>query len=273
MPCYDCSDCDEAVCCDCGDSFDDCECSSNRGLIQAFLAKKPKTTAPHVGVELEFLAPLNRDQVAQKIEEAGLGEYCLIKGDESVFDRNGSLRGHELNVLCTERNHRRVLRKVCRMFRAMGATVNRTCGMHIHLDMRRRNKERVFSNLVGSQEVLMQMQPRSRQSNSYCNVNPDRNWESARYSGRNAVNAGAYSVHQTIEIRMHSGTINFKKITNWIAILLKIAKKRTVMETVQTRQQLTSALRLSPELRDYMKERIEAFNPPEENPADDAIVA
>jgi len=272
MPCYDCEDCDVENCCYCDEDFDDCECESNRGVIKAFVPKTPKSTQNHLGIEVEFLAPLQRDDIATKIEQAGLGDICQIKADGSVEDDDGSLCGHEMNILCTEANHKTVLRKVCRMFRDIGATVNTTCGLHVHLDMRKRDRQLVYSNLVGVQDILIQMQPRSRRSNNYCPINRDRSFENAaRTYSRYAINATAYSKHRTIEVRLHSGTTNYRKITNWIAILLKVVGKRSVVPQVASVDEMTTILRLPPVLREYVEERIRAFNPADDS--DTAVVA
>lgn len=254
----------DIYCDECGNSESSCRCSG------IYRPKRPTSRVPHIGVEIEFLCDLGSRAVATRFEAAGLADVVYLRGDGSISGRG---TGHEINVLCKEATYKRTIRKVCRTLREMSAIVNRSCGLHVHLDMRHRNKERVFSNLVGMQGVLLKMQPESRRRNSYCMPQAHRDYAQARRSGsRAAINPFAFERHRTIEIRLHTGTTNYKKITNWIAILLKIAGKRTIVEATDQVPEFARVLRLPRALRTYVDQRVTLFSPrsPEETGEDAA---
>jgi Putative amidoligase enzyme len=263
MPCTNdgcgCYDYDE--CCECDQMHDNCVCSEN---YRSLNVKRPLTKARHVGIEIEFLAPILIKDVAKKLDAAGLGGTCQIKGDGSVEDDNGQLAGHELNVLCRESNYRITLRKVCLFLASIGATVNRTCGLHVHIDMRRRDRDLVFHNLVQCQDLFFQMQPKSRLRNNYCRRTEVTSFmEASQTYYRTAINADAYKRHKTIEVRLHAGTTNYEKISCWVAMLLKVADKSSkVVSSVSTVDAMRDKFVLSPRLVRYVRQRVSNFNSP-----------
>jgi hypothetical protein len=73
------------------------------------------------------------------------------------------------------------------------------------------------------------------------------------------VNASALSRHGTIEIRAHSGTVDYLKISNWIS-LLRAVKSADSVYTTDVYAFLDS-LDIDARLRSYVLERIQKFNP------------
>jgi hypothetical protein len=162
-----------------------------------------------------------------------LGEYLLnnhpelrnynIKSDGSIRSPSGYF-GVEFTVFFT-RKDRTPLKNLCKVLSSIGARVNKSCGLHIHLDQRdiinngaainRRLKR--FKNAVNIMALLV---PESRRDNSYCRVAVS-TIDGDRYC---AVNATAIRKYQTIEIRLHSGTIDFNKINNWIDLNYAISR-------------------------------------------------
>jgi hypothetical protein len=143
---------------------------------------------------------------------------------------------------------------------ANNASVNQSCGLHVHIDIRHRRQGVVFNNLVATQSVLYAMQPASRQSNSYCMPNrsnvlkADANGQ--RYLGINRLAIGA---HKTIEIRLHTGTTNAKKIAHWIDLLTRIAHAKKINKVLQSVYEIDRTIDLPPTLKTYMRERVDAF--------------
>jgi hypothetical protein len=86
------------------------------------------------------------------------------------------------------------------------------------------------------ENIIYGLTSASRNSNNYCNKMRD-SWSSAtgaasfddyaiegrsRYYG---VNLQSYTVHGSIEFRMHQGTLNPQKIKHWVIFLLKLVQK------------------------------------------------
>lgn len=150
------------------------------------------------------------------------------------------------------------LDKLCSVLRELGAKVNKTCGLHVHLDMRHVNNNRELSrigrNFKCSLPILRRMVPSSRQHNTYCRLDMSR-LRGDRYY---AVNLTAYRRHRTIEIRLHSGTTDFNKIKNWIEIL-KVVQNSHITSKITTLQKFYDKTNLPDELIQYLEQRVNKF--------------
>jgi len=252
----------------------------------AYEAKRPETLHKHVGVEIEFLSSWERLEIAHELAVAKLTPFVELKHDGSVSgdsdDCDGSCRdgceclgdcncdctcggqGHELAVVAKERDIFDVVQRVCAVLAKVDAYVNKTCGLHVHLDMRNLRRlppvESAFHNLVYSLPLLTSIVPASRKKNHYCEVNryPTMDRYNSRYY---AINPMAYKEHKTLEVRLHSGTINAMKINNWIELLLKIARTYMIYPNYKSLQEYLELNRLDlrPELKGYVIARINEF--------------
>ena len=257
---------------DCGYCGDDCEscctdcCEDSGGESggnhhrKIYRDKSPKNANRHIGVEIEFISPKQQHVIAEILEGAGLDDICCLKDDGSV--EADDKYGHELTILTTERTYQADLKKICRVLNSeCAADINASCGLHVHLDMRGRVKERAYENLVRAQDILFQMQPLSRRTNTFCKPSP-RNFQ---YTVDNrerylAINPCAYRRHKTIEVRLHSGTTNAIKITNWVELLLKIVNKRKELAFDLTDLKLfNKEIKVRNKIKRYMIERIRSF--------------
>lgn len=119
------------------------------------------------------------------------------------------------------------LRKLCQLLNDLGTRVNKTCGLHVHLDIRdlALNKNEIRKRgrrLKNSLEVLKQLIPKSRIGNTFCKLGMSQmRRNSDRYY---AVNMTSVLKHKTIEIRLHSGTTDFNKIYSWVSLLYNISR-------------------------------------------------
>ena len=133
------------------------------------------------------------------------------------------------------------------------ADVNRSCGLHIHIDstdMSAKEVARVGMVYNHFQEILKSMMPKSRQGSNWCkdfnmmladligidseeqlvslyyesmDSHPSTDkYNDARYSG---LNLHSRYYHGSLEFRLHSGTLNKTKILNWISICNTIVEK------------------------------------------------
>lgn len=229
-----------------------------------FQEKKPQTKDNYIGVEIEFFCDLNAEDLSFKLYEHGLGKNVFLRTDGSIRSE-GQMYPHELNILGKEKEIKGIIQLVSKVLLAANAKVNKSCGLHVHLDMRNRDHVIAFHNLVSSQNILFAMNPFSRQSGSYCRRQDTKVFKEAiapsgretRYFG---VNAAAHAKHNTIEIRMHSGTVQANKINNWIDLLLLIiAKKEPVKKATSTLRAFIKQYDIDAELGVYIAERMAKF--------------
>tara|TARA_R110001583_G_scaffold86509_2_gene225940 strand:- start:5775 stop:6920 length:1146 start_codon:yes stop_codon:yes gene_type:complete len=192
-----------------------------------------------VGLEVECIVPDS--------EEMDTPMYWSNVSDGSI-NTEGSGMGTEL--VSTPASGDLLMENINNLMRwkdYYGAWVNRSCGFHVHfnsIDKTPREVAHIAIVYQKFQDVLKSMMPDSRQDSNWCrdstmNLNALRNVDSeealideyyesmdcspssekyndARYCG---INIHSRYYHGTIEFRLHSGTINKEKITNWISIL------------------------------------------------------
>ena len=133
-----------------------------------------------------------------------------------------------------------------------GWSVNRSCGMHIHIDARDLRWREIKYILAVSklcEQIMFKMLPTSRRNGRWCKRIPltmenilsicddqefietwygafdtypsyDK-YNDARYCG---VNMHSRIIHGSIEFRHHSGTLDSEKIVNWIEVCQRIVE-------------------------------------------------
>lgn len=173
----------------------------------------------YVGFELEFLSRSTPERLRGEVKRDGsVGSHSEDdqgqRGTPHEFAA-GRARGDALlhNISAS-----------CASLARAGAFANRTCGFHVHLDMRESTPEqrgRIQWWWRTFEPMFYSMVAPSRRTSRFCYPvglhETDRDWVSSRYHG---LNITAYNQHGTYEARLHHGTVNKQKITNWILILL-----------------------------------------------------
>ncbi len=243
---------------------------------EVFTSKAPLTNEHHVGIELEFISKADKLAIAEKLVAEGVHKFVTLKDDGSLRSEGEYKYAHELCVVTPEPIVYAVLRKVLKVINDLGSKVNSKCGTHVHLDMRTRDHELCFNNLVRSQNMLYAINPASRMTGKqadgssgtvyskkveYSDFNEHLSntggGSGARYYG---INAQAYSKFKTIEIRIHSGTINARKLENWITILLGIVNcTEKYTREVTKLDSFIDRFKLSDDVKNYMEERMKLF--------------
>lgn len=154
------------------------------------------------------------------------------------------------------------LQLACEALEEAGAKVNRTCGLHVHHDARDFTPT-AFKGLahlyIRFEDTIDELVARSRRksNNSYCRSvktwheqvlngqiyfggGPSRLEDAtgvddiSRYFHSNRyfkLNFESYRQHGTVEFRQHQGTLNFKKIANWV-MLTQAMVERSINEVV-----------------------------------------
>jgi hypothetical protein len=137
--------------------------------------------------------------------------WAREKGDGSLGSHHD---GVEFNLLLKREYLEPRLYRFCEMLRSH--RVDKTCGLHIHLDMRGKTEAYVEKLAKKLDKWLVQLQellPSSRRNNNYAQFGFSR---SDRY---HAVNFTSFSKFRTLEIRVHSGTCDYTKILSWLRLL------------------------------------------------------
>lgn len=253
---------------------------------QIFVDKSPESIdlGTWRSVEIECILPNQRAEEAfiKYCRLEGLAKRITIKDDGSLrandddvehnhadcegdcsccngeCECSGSAYGREIVVTFKEGDIE-TLNKVCCQLNQVGATVNKTCGLHVHFDMRHLNLGQVKTlakRVALTVPALRLMLPVSRQNNQYCATPINAIRKGNRYS---FVNLLSYPKHGTLEIRGHSGTTDATKILNWIAIINKIMATKSQGLLVESVEGLIKTFDFSPDLASYIRVRAEKF--------------
>jgi hypothetical protein len=103
---------------------------------------------------------------------------------------------------------------------------------------------------------LFSMVPVSRVGNEFCEWPPEEPRLGLRYY---AVNASSVEEHNTLEVRLHSGTVSAPKILYWVDLLTRIID--TDMAGAQdTLDGFLSPLLVSRETARYVRQRVLRFD-------------
>jgi hypothetical protein len=236
------------------------------------VGKKPPSFSKlnYVGVELEMLVRCSREYLVDVFCDAQLGRYVNIKSDGSIVRTESHPTPIEITVMASEAEIKGVIAKICELLKKkrIDATVNDSCGMHVHLDMRNRNPELCYNNLYYTQGVLLGMLPANRRSEEnahaarYCakNESPDMQKQLGVGNRYRVINPQAFGQHRTLEVRVHSGTTNAMKINNWIDLLLSIVGYDQELKShIKTVEKLQSKIKLEQPLIDYVIKRTLKF--------------
>lgn len=185
------------------------------------------------GIELE-VSDLGISEAQSLINRAGLRWQVKADGTRHVSAEAVSpiLTSDSLNEV----------KKATRALLVGGATVNRQTGYHVHLGADEYGTEGIAGlvwNWNWAHNTIGALVAKSRLNNHFCapvylprleqwveNVRNGniRNLESGRYF---SLNLNAYSAHQTVEVRLHHGTLNGAKVKAWAEFVSAMARFST----------------------------------------------
>lgn len=161
----------------------------------------------------------NFKSILQYFVDANKLKFVSIETDGSIRPKGGYL-GVEVKIMLTQRTMKN-LKILLSFLNNKGAQVNESCGLHVHLDARKMSdveKEQHALNFSKHLDWMYNMLPKSRRDNQFCVKRVSEN----KYS---AVNYG--TDFDTVEVRAHSGTLDFTKINNWCIIIDKIFNSKS----------------------------------------------
>lgn len=227
----------------------------SEGLWDFFLRKHGRGTRPDslpagldvdgafVGIELEFVPPLESLEPDEDPSSV-LTEHPKVFGAE--FHHDGSVRageegdyrdfdGYNEAVILLRPPRWARLKRLCRSLLDAGCTVNATCGVHVHIDVRGYQDRladlgKRVDILVSSLPVLGCFVPANRlrgeRADRYCRFgvspglgDPSDHYHSYRYW---AVNLCSVHRQGTVEVRMHHGSLDYDRVRAWTLLIRHI---------------------------------------------------
>jgi len=205
------------------------------------------------GIEIEFMAPahLSRSGVAEKLTAGGAPCYDAGYTHTRVvlwkIVTDGSLTGGNGMELVSpplpyNQTGFEAVQKACAVLAQIGGTVNRSCGLHVHIDVHHMSLpalRKLAVIYVESEDVIDQLLPTSRRgnANNYCrSVKALANLSQLATASNVTMVASAatqqtkyvklnflpYFRQGTVEFRHHSGTIDAEKIIKWVTLCVKM---------------------------------------------------
>jgi hypothetical protein len=202
------------------------------------------------GIEIEFIAPVGREDISEAIRNAGI--ECEAQGynhlpsrmwkivtDASVKARDIRFQGMEIvSPILVGKAGLEALAIVCDVLKNKGCKVNMTCGLHVHHDAPHFGPDKVAKMIryyKKAEKVIDSMMPASRRGNAneYCRSMLDLDERQTPLSRYYKVNFQSLLRHTTVEFRHHSGTIEADKIQSWILLTALIMNKVSGCKKVQ----------------------------------------
>lgn len=221
-------------------------------MLRVFVPKTSKPSTRFVytfGVEIECVHA-NRTALIEAGRTNGVDihsegynhtdnkKYFKIVSDASV---GGDIDPNEVvsPVLGGNQNGLATLKKAIKSLDAVGARVNRSCGLHVHIGADKLTGEQyvnVFKNYQKLEKLIDSFMAESRRGDafytrsilkydfSHCHsvrcVQIEMGDDSdTRYHN---VNPMSYDRHRTIEFRQHQGSTSFEKISMWVKFCAKL---------------------------------------------------
>lgn len=222
--------------------------------------KHPMTRERHIGVEIEASIPRTRWDDLKNLLSRRWGHYIALGTDGSVTESD-HYKGGEVRLCAPTSKIDQVVKEVCAALQEVKARVDKTCGLHVHLDARELldvDYKQMFKNLVRQQLPLYLTQPASRRGNTYCKWTGPHMIDDG-YDRYHAINPESFQKYSTVEVRLHSGTILADKINHWIRLLEMIAYGPSLKNSYKTVEGLMNGLELNGEMRDYFIARAAKF--------------
>ena len=214
----------------------------------------------HIGIELECFSTWGRGELEAALTEAKLSKNCQVTGDGSIRPDRSGYDGIEVKVFARQEEYSDVLARVLEVLAKGDARVNSSCGLHVHYDMRNRNPALVHNNLLVSQSMLFRACSPERSGNSYCVPLTFHRYDPRREGGHyDAISTGsAYRKYKTFEIRIHEGSLDHAKISNWIDTILAIVEHDTMLSNGMSDDDILKNINLSSVVAAKFKARIAA---------------
>lgn len=213
-----------------------------------------------LGIEIETVTPIKHEEAQKRVPS-----YVRCATDGSIRDMDGKKPGElgvhrygiEFRILIKRSELEDRVVKSIASISGLGAQVNKSCGLHVHFDMRDKTFEQVVpihERLNKWLSALRELVPPSRRDNQYCAFENPGNAHWA------AVSLDAYKRHQTLEVRLHSATLNTTKIIQWVRLLETLRETKFLPPAKISTVDALKMLNLTEADRTYWSKRHQQLN-------------
>jgi len=204
--------------------------------------KKPLTDEFHYGIEIELTTNSNKFELIRHALALNLKNYLQIKRDGSIRTMNMT-EAFELCICVPESQLVEVMQRVQTLLTNIDAVVNKSCGLHIHLDMRQTNDDRekqweAYLNLKMGQNIIKRSVSKERHASRWCRWTTATDIMSARNASTRyrAINGNALRSHGTIEVRAFQATTDCTDIVTYCLMLKKILNTKNPLKRASNSQ-------------------------------------
>lgn len=236
----------------------------------------PAITNRKFGIEIEFVGACQHE-VARAINATGVNcqtsyythrttSFWKIVPDSSLREIRGYAFELVSPILQGSEGLEQLL-KVCEALNSVdGVTVNRSCGLHIHLDahdLKPLHVKSLMSRYAKYEDQIDSLLPRSRRNTQWARkINTTEQervkgsttlQQLARHNRYFKVNLTNLTSRGAIEFRQHSGTTEFKKIANWLSFLMAFVETSKQLAGTGERVRRTRT-RVYGEIRDIIEQ-------------------
>lgn len=250
---------------------------------------KPNTDAKYIGIEIECIVPKDEIVVKNILRKYRLQNNVEVSFDGSIAtkmednvertcpdcnssgeiyiededinctcylcDGTGTISdepGYEFKLLAKQIELKSVLTRMQLALNEMGAYVNESCGLHVHLDMRNRNAVACTRKLLNVQGIMMRSVPSSRRHNDYClPVKVTQKTNLLTIGKYHAIHTEeALREHTTVEVRVHEGTVDCNAIHSWVKFLI------TTIDTDVATKVIRTTKKFPIRIQKYLEKRI-----------------
>lgn len=221
--------------------------------MQQYNAPADNSKEKYVGVEIEFSCAWPVEEAMEKLIEEGLAKYTTIGYDGEP--PRGHI-GYEWKLLVPQSEINTVLPAMGRLINSIGGMSNRTCGLHVHLDMRNRNPAKCYNNLVRAQKILFGVAHPRRSQSHWCLPQATADIKAAVKGKSAAINPHLADKKNTIEVRIREGIVDGEDMLRWSRLLIAIADNKLMDKDIHNVKDLESNVRLSRYVKEYVKHKI-----------------
>ena len=165
-----------------------------------------------IGLEMEGFSVHDHETLSKN-----LPHWSRIVGDGSIRTNNSAEKPAEVKAVFPRSMLEPRLYRLAAKLKTLGMKCNKSCGLHVHFDMRGRtcgDVLKIAKRVDKWLQALQELVPASRRDQTYCKFGVSASG-SDRYR---AVNFCSFSKYQTLEIRLHSATFDYSKILSWIRL-------------------------------------------------------
>lgn len=224
------------------------------------LAERARPEGACLGLELEFIAESKSEIMEWCEDDYPQYPWMQFKTDGSInpVDPGESTARYQEWTYFLNGNSETDWDNVRTTLKAItecGARINRSCGNHVHIDMRGRTAQSMSRTAVKMRDAMVEwahrLVHRKRAHNSYCSIH--KFGEDSRYC---AINTQCWAEHRTIEVRLGMATLNYHKLRYWTRFLQWMAQPNTRVATLEDFMQSNAPM----DLKVYVFQRIMKFN-------------